>query len=448
MRRRLIAGAAYLLVVVVVGLTVPFAATLGTRLTDELGARVEREAFAVASIVEDRLERGRTAQMQRLIRNLSSRIGGRVIVTDHSGVLLADSLQPPGLHPPTYASRPEIASALAGRPVWEVRPSHTLGYDLMVSAVPIRSAGRVFGAVRISFPMSAVHAAIHRSWWFLAAVGVVTLLVGLLLAAGLARWITRPLRVAASVARRIEGGDLKARVPAGGPPEVRELGRDFNAMTDRLADLLRANREFAANASHQLRTPLTALRLSLEEIRDGVDPRGEAEHAIVQADRLRDVVDALLALGTARERGFAPVDVAAIARELEGGEPILLEVEGAGIALGDESRVRQVLGNVVDNARRHAASTVRVTVERRGDRVVVAVDDDGPGIAVEERARVFDRFARGSSPTGTGSGLGLAVARELAAADGATIEIADGRLGGARFEVSYRAAAQPAAVLI
>jgi signal transduction histidine kinase len=446
MRRRLIAGAAYLMLVVIVGLTVPFAAALGTRLTDELGARVEREAFAVASIVEDRLERGQAAGFQTLIERLATRIGGRVIVTDHHGVLLADSLQPPGLPPPNYSSRPEIASALAGQPTWLVRSSQSLGYDLMVSAVPVRSAGRIFGAVRISFPMSAVNAAIHRSWWFLAAVGVVTFVVGLILAAWLARWVTRPLRVAASVARQIEGGDLEARVPAGGPPEVRELAHDLNAMTDRLSDLLRANREFAANASHQLRTPLTALRLSLEEIRDGTDPHGEVEHAIEQADRLRDVVSALLELGASRERGSDVVDVGAVARELRrDGEP-RVEVRGDGSVVGDDSRVRQVIGNVVDNARRHATSLVEVTIEARGDRIVVVVDDDGAGVPEDDRARVFDRFARGTQPRGTGSGLGLSVARELAAADGGTVEVTDGPLGGARFEIAYRAAEEPVTV--
>jgi signal transduction histidine kinase len=445
MRRRLIAGAAYLMLVVVVGLTVPFAATLGTRLTDELGARVEREAFAVASIVEDGLERGRTAGFQPLIERLATRIGGRVIVTDQHGVLLADSFQPPGAPPPNYSSRPEIARALAGNPTWAVRPSQSLGYDVMVSAVPVRSAGHVLGAVRISFPMSAVNAAIHRAWWFLGAVGAATLLLGLILAAWLARWVTRPLRAAASVARQIEGGDLDARVPAGGPPEVRELAGDLNAMTDRLADLLRANREFAANASHQLRTPLTALRLSLEEIRDGTDPRGEVEHAIEQADRLRDVVTSLLALGASRERGSEIVDVGALARELAAADPSL-ETIGEGAALGEESRIRQVVGNVVDNARRHTTTIVRVTVEPRGDRIVVAVDDDGPGVAAEDRSRVFDRFARGTRPRGAGSGLGLSVARELAGADGGTVEVTDGPLGGARFEIVYPAAPQPAAV--
>jgi len=444
MRRRLIAGAAYLMLVVVVGLTVPFAATLGTRLTDELGARVEREAFAVASFVEDRLERGRTAGFQPMIERLAARIGGRVIVTDQQGVLMADSLQPPGVPPPNYSSRPEVAQALAGQPTWAVRASHSLGYDLMVSAVPVRSAGQVFGVVRISFPMSAVNAAIHRSWWFLAAVGAVTLVVGLILAAWLARWVTRPLRTAASVARQIEGGDLEARVPTGGPPEVRELAHDLNAMTDRLSDLLRANREFAANASHQLRTPLTALRLSLEEMRDGADPRAEVGHAIEQTDRLRDVVAALLELGASRERGSEIVDVGALARELLNGPGPTLEVTGEGTAVGDGSRIRQVVGNVVDNARRHATSLVRITVEPRGERVIVVVDDDGPGVPEEDRARVFDRFARGSRPRGAGSGLGLSVARELAAADGGTIELIDGPLRGARFEIAYPAAAEPA----
>ncbi|HEX9236453.1 MAG TPA: hypothetical protein VF972_09250 [Actinomycetota bacterium] len=182
MGRRLILGAFYLLVVVVVGLAVPFGATLSARLTEELGGRVEREAFTVSAALEDPIERGSLQGLQPLVVRFGSQIGGRVLATDGRGVLLADSLRSPGTDPPSYASRPEIAAALSGRANWVVRSSATLGYAILVSAVPIRSAAGVIGTVRISYPMAAVEASIHRTWWFLAAVGSVTLLVGLALA--------------------------------------------------------------------------------------------------------------------------------------------------------------------------------------------------------------------------------------------------------------------------
>ncbi len=238
MRRRLILGAAYLLLVVVAGLAVPFGLTLSRRLTSDLGGRVERQAFAVAAAVEDRLEHGDAASLQSLVALFARRIGGRVLLTDRSGVLLADSLQAPGQDAPSYRSRPEIARALAGAPNWEVRTSRSLGYDLLVSAVPVGPAGRILGVVRISFPMTELRAAVRRTWWFLGAVGAVALAAGLALAAWLAGWATGALATAATVARRIAGGDLGARVPEAGPPEVRGLATDMNAMADRVGDMV------------------------------------------------------------------------------------------------------------------------------------------------------------------------------------------------------------------
>ena len=445
MRRRLILGATYLLLTVVVGLAVPFGVTLSRRLTDELGGRVEREAFAVAAAVEDQFESGAPvpSSLQPLVERLAAQIGGRVLLTDQAGILVADSLQPAGPTPPSYITRPEIARALAGEANWEVRSSSTLGYDILVSAVPIGSTHGVVGAVRISYPMDEVREAIRRGWGFLAVVAGVELAVGLALAVWLARWVSRPLKEAAAVSQRISGGDLDARVPVGGPSEVQELARDLNAMTDRLSDLLRANREFASNAAHQLRTPIAALRLSLEEAHDGVDPRGEIGHALRETDRLNTIVGSLLELGKERERGPDAVETAEVVAEVVAGSPdgsVSTSWTGSGSALADRERMRQVVSNLVENANRHARSVVRVTIAPAGDRLVVRVEDDGPGIPVEERARVFDRFYRGIRPIGQGSGLGLAVARELAEADGGTVGVSVSDLGGAMFEVSYPAA--------
>lgn len=439
-------GAAYLLLVVIVGLAVPFAATLRNRLVEELGGRVERESSAIGATVEDAVERGTAAgTLQPYAVRVADRIGGRVLITDGTGILLADSLQAPGPDPPSYAGRPEVAAALRGRANWTVRHSDTLGADLLVSAVPVRSEGRVAAVVRVSYPMGSVDASVHRAWWFLALVGLVTLAIGLLLAALLARWVTRPLADANVVVRRIAEGDLDARVPEAGPPEVVELAREVNAMTQRLSDLLRANREFAANASHQLRTPLTALRLTLEEAIEGPDPRGEARIALREADRLAEIVRSLLALGADPEPGRHPVDLPEAARRVlalhrPAREGLSVEILGDGTARGDPERIRQALGNLIDNALRFAERRVRIEVWSGDGRTHVAVEDDGPGIPPMERARAFDRFSRGQDPRGPGSGLGLAVARELARVDGAAISVSIGRLGGARFELDYPAA--------
>jgi signal transduction histidine kinase len=438
--RRLMLGATYLLVAVIVSLAVPFGITLGRRLTAELGGRVEREAYAVAMSVEDHFEAGAIARLQPTVVRFAERIGGRIVITDTEGTLVADSLDPPGANPPNYGTRPEIADALSGEGNWSTRHSNSLGRDLLVSAVPIRSGDRILGAVRISYPMDEVTGSVHRGYLYLGVVAVLVLATGLGLSYWLSRWVVRPLRAAASSARSIAAGDLNARVPVSGPEEVQELARDLNAMTDELSDLVRANREFAADASHQIRTPLTALRLSLESAGDGGDPKREIAAALRQTERLQHTVDALLAMARAPTSGVENVNLADCAREAIASlqdSPIEIQVDGQASTTGDRVRIVQTITNLVENACRFADSRVVVSIRQGAGYASVRVDDDGPGIEPDERQRVFDRFFRGRRPMGEGSGLGLTVARELARVDGGDIAIAPSVLGGACFEIVY-----------
>ena len=209
--------------------------------------------------------------------------------------------------------------------------------------------------------------------------------------------LTRPLRDATDVVRRIAGGDLDARVLETGPPEVQELAEDMNLMTERLSDVLRANREFAANASHQLRTPLTALRLSLEEAVEGDDPRRDAWAALGEADRLALIVQSLLAMGGEREPLSEPIDVVEVARSVAEERPagdVTVVVVGEGQAIAGRDRLEQVLNNLVDNSIRFARRQVRVEVIRSADRVVVHVDDDGPRVPVLADREGWSRSAR------------------------------------------------------
>jgi signal transduction histidine kinase len=433
-------GATYLLVAVIVSLAVPFGITLGRRLTAELGGRVEREAYAVAMSIEDNFEVAAIAPLQPTAVRFAERIGGRIVITDAGGTLVADSLDPPGTDPPNYNTRPEIADALSGEGNWLTRHSSSLGRDLLVSAVPVRSGGRILGAVRISYPMDEVTRSVRRGYLYLGAVAAVVLATGLGLSYWLSRWVVRPLRAAASSARSITAGDLNARVPVSGPEEVRELARDLNVMTDELADVVRANREFAADASHQLRTPLTALRLSLESAGDGGDPKREIAAALRQTERLQHTVDALLTMARAPASGAENVDLTVAAREAIASLPesaIDVVVDGQASVTGDRIRIVQTITNLIDNACRFASSRVVVSLRQGASYASVRVDDDGPGVAPQDRPRLFDRFFRGRLPMGEGSGLGLTVARELARVDGGDIRLAPSALGGACFEVVY-----------
>src|SRR6185369_6096813 len=145
--------------------------------------------------------------------------------------------------------------------------SDTLGKDLLYTAVPVTNNGRVLGAVRVTQSMGAVHARVRRAVLALIGIGAFALLVGLAVAWFLANSLSKPMRNVAETARRVEGGDLEARAKESGAAEQREVATALNGMTERLGRILGAQREFVANASHQLRTPLTGLRLRLEAAR-------------------------------------------------------------------------------------------------------------------------------------------------------------------------------------
>ena len=146
--------------------------------------------------------------------------GGRVVVVDAKGRSVVDSA---GIIRGNFSTRPEIRTALGGTVATGVRHSNTLGTDLLYVAVPVASSGVVHGAVRITYPMTEVNARIHRYRLILAAIAVVVLAVAVALGSGFVRWITRPLRRIEAAAGEVAGGDLAARAPLDGPPELQQL---------------------------------------------------------------------------------------------------------------------------------------------------------------------------------------------------------------------------------
>jgi signal transduction histidine kinase len=361
-------------------------------------------------------------------------------VVDARGRLLADSDAGP-LGADYATQRPEIAAALRGRRVQNRRFSQSLNAELLVTAVPIVGAdGRVAGAVRITQPVAAVQRAVRRSALSVLAVAFTVLAMGILAGVLVAGGIARPLRRLEAIARRIAGGDLAQRAPVEGSAEQRSLARSFNAMTDRLAGLLAARERFVADASHQLRTPLTGVRLRLEEARamtDRDDAAHELDAGMKEVDRLAAIVDDLLVLGTPAGADAAgaggPIDLADAARRAAArwqpqaaAAGVALEVvaEGPaaahGLAPEDADRVLDVL---VENAIRYAP---RRPVQLRARSGLLEVRDHGPGLAEGEEDAVLERFHRGSAgraAVAEGSGLGLSIAVELVAAAGGELTL-------------------------
>ena len=458
LRARLLVAFAYVLVVVLVALEVPLALNLSRRVDAEVKAQAQGQAQLLAASAAGRLDRRQ--ELARLVRSAASDLGGRVIVVDSSGRLLEDSAGS-GLRSTSYAGRPELARALAGTTFQGTRHSDSLDEDLIVTAVPVIEAGRPAGAVRVTQSVDGVQAEVRKDIAALVGIGVVALVLGLAVAWFLAGSLARPLRGLAATARRVSAGELDERAEVRGSSEQREVAAAFNEMTDRLARALRSQREFVANASHQLRTPLTGLRLRLEAaaLKTGDwEVARDLQAAEAETERLAKLLGDLLTLAPERElpqgMRLSLADVAEAARERWRGPADStrhrLELSGRAdvsvVASRDDLAV--MLDNLLENALNYSPAGTTVTLDWRveGSMALLAVLDEGPGIEVEERSRVFERFFRGSAARdgAPGTGLGLPVVQALAERWGGRASLAARAEGGTAAIVSLPAVDGPA----
>lgn len=461
MTRRLLIGYLSVTAFMLVVLEVPLGATFARFERSNLINAVRRDALTIAVHAVEPLTAGRVDELQRVVDQYEVDTGGRAVIVDPQGLLVADSeplADEPG--PRDFTSRPEVAGALAGRQVHGFRHSDTLDLDLLYVAVPVSSGGVLRGAVRITYPASVMQQRIMRTWSVLAGVGLVVLGFVTMLSFRLARAVTEPVRQLERAAARLGEGELDARAPVPtGPSELRVLTREFNATAAKLERLMDAQRAFVADASHQLRTPLAALRLRLEvlesEVPDGA--REDVAGALKEVHRLSRLVNGLLELARAEHRRAAPVvvDVTAVVRERleawaplaeERGVTLVAEVSDGCSATATPGSLEQVLDNLVANAVDVSPSggtvTMCATMSDRGEWVEVHVVDEGPGLPPERRATAFDRFGSGvdgGSRIG-GFGIGLAIVRQLVVSDGGEAELLEAPGGGIDARIRLRPA--------
>jgi signal transduction histidine kinase len=345
----------------------------------------------------------------------------------------------------------------AGRPVEPV--TETVG-SRIAAAMPVFRGGRyvLVGTVILTRSTSSLDSDIVRLWVILGTIAVLAMICAALLAFGLARWVSRPLAGLDTAAGRLADGDLAIRaVVDSGPPELRRLATTFNTMAGRLEALVHGNRAVIADVSHQLRTPLAALRLRLDLLAADPDPDPETTGhelagALEELARLSRLVDGLLAVARAENVVPVPaaVDVAEVARErvvawhpVADDRGIVLEAGEGGkdaggrgwgarspvLAWMGEGHLEQVLDNLIANALDALSAgghvTVTTTAITAGARISVA--DDGPGMSVEDRERAFLRFTT-SNPNGTG--LGLAIVHRLVTSNGGTAKLTETSGGG------------------
>jgi signal transduction histidine kinase len=449
--RRLLASYLTLAAIVLLALEIPLAVVFARNERQDLTRKVERDAVALASLSESALEPGGVGlhTLRPQVDAYAKRTGGRVVVVRLDGQSITDTNQQDDLG--VFASRPEFIQALGRGPDGKahtatgIRHSATLGGDILYVAVPITREGVVLGAVRITFPTSEVDSRVHRTWIILGALAVIVLGVSALVGLRFAQATVVPLARLERTADAAGAGDLTVRASVEGPPEVRSLATRFNQMVGRLGDMVRSQETFVADASHQLRTPLAALRLRLENMDRGRDGAGrdDVEQAIGEVDRLNRLVDGLLVLARADSGGATaePIDLGALVHDRvdlwsalaqEQDVHVAASVSGSTWVLATPGRLDQVLDNLIENALAvsppDATVTVSLTNTARG--VELHVRDQGPGMTEEERTRAFDRFWRSERTKSEGTGLGLAIVRRLVESDGGSIELREAPGGG------------------
>jgi len=432
---------------------------------DRLITALERDAFTLAGRSTTALDRGDATDdpaVDRMVRQYRGTSDARIVVTDAEGTAVVSSDEE-SIAGQEYASRPEIAAALTGRPVSGERRSDTLDTDLVYVAVPVLAGDDVIGVVRITYPASVIADRVDDRVRSLTVVGAITVLMAALVAVVVSGSVTRPLRALRRATERLAAGDLSARADtSSGPPEIRDLAAAFNHMSERTQRLVDEQRAFAGDASHQLRTPLTALRLRLEQAHEltEVDPEGaraRLEAASAETERLQHVIDGLLALARAdgRDDPTQPVDVVAVACDRadmwkplaeEGGVRMRVDVRDPELrALAVPGALEQILDNLVDNslAVAPADTAIELSLARDAQQVEVAVADRGPGMTPDQITRSFDRFWRANDADRPGTGLGLAVVQHLARASGGDVGLEPRPGGGLVATVRLPVAAEP-----
>ncbi len=338
----------------------------------------------------------------------------------------------------------------------------------VVAVMPVREhgAGPVEGTVILARSTAPLHHDILELWVILGTIAFLALLAAALLAFALARWVSRPLAGLDSAAGRLADGNLASRaVVDSGPPELRRLGTTFNTMAGRLEALVHGNRAVIADVSHQLRTPLAALRLRLDLLAADTDPATghELAGALEELARLSRLVDGLLAVARAENVVPVPVavDLAEVARErvvawhpVADDRGIRLEAisrpseagwgsartggrlaggasdpGGQAMAWIGEGHLEQILDNLIANALEalSAGHQIMVTTKATASGAQITVSDNGPGMNAEDRERAFLRFST-SNPNGTG--LGLAIVHRLVTSNGGTASLAETPGGG------------------
>lgn len=410
MRRQTLVASVVTALVGVVVLGLPLAWSGSRLLREEAVRQLDRQASAIGLLVDDAVDQHRPLPQSALNRLAAQ---DRYVVVDLPG---------------------------GGQQVAGVRPRRQLGVQIATAS----------GAeVRVAMDRADVERRERTAWLVVFVLSATGVLVAVAVALAQARRLVRPLVSLAQASNRLGSGDFSARAPQAGIAEVDAVAQALNSSAQRIGDLVELERRFSTDASHQLRTPLTGLRMRLEELAmtDDLDAvHEEAEAALTQVDRLASTITELLEL---RRKGRVgeqvDLDLDALVRQharlwevafRKAGRRLEVRPGGSATVRGTPGAVGQALDVLLDNALQHGAGTVTITVEDQR----VLVGDEGVGVAEERSRTLFEPPATGDErpvpgTSGRGNGIGLALARSLVESDGGRLELV--RAKPAVFEIVF-----------
>lgn len=400
-----------------------------------------RQAQVNARLVESSLRRDRNG-LHALLTGLGSDVESAVLVIDGGRWTSSGNLVDPARLPKPLEQMVGSGQAARERVVLN-------GVPVLAVGIPMSSVGASYFE---AFPLRELDRAFRYIGWMLAGAVLIASIAG----AAIGRWVSsralRPLVGINSAAAAVAKGDLSVRLPDSADPDLHALSAAFNDTTAQLEERVRSDARFASDVSHELRSPLTTILNALAVLRRRQSEM--SENSIRALDLLDDelnrfhrLVTDLLEISRDREDGGAfnaeHLDLGELVRRIcsrQGVSPDLVHTDTSGPqVVGDRRLIERVVVNLLVNAKSHAGGVTAVSVRRVGDLARVQVDDSGPGVRVEDRSRIFERFAR-ARPSARedaegGTGLGLAIVQDHVRRHDGRTWVEDAPTGGARFVV-------------
>ncbi len=441
-----------LTVVLLAGVVVPLGFFTSNHDEQLFVESADATGLSVANQAEERLaDPSDAGKAGSFLTGLYANAGDQISVYDAAGrsVPAIANEVPLGTAERHAAGRGQLQHEWLGRP------------GRLVIVLPVISSGRIVGIAALARPTRRLRQEQRRLWLGLGLAGLVALAAATAVALALARWVSRPLRRLDAAAARLGEGTLTARATAaGGPAELEALAVTFNQMASRLENLMAGQRDVIADVSHQLRTPLAALRLRLELVRQDMEGSAgtEVDDALSEVHRLSHLLDGLLAVARAENTSRSPetVDVTTVTRgrveawtSVAADSNVTLTVAGPqALAVATPGHLEQILDNLLANAieATPGGGSVAVEVADTGRRIRLQVSDTGPGMSAAQRNNALRRFwsdgpNRGSLPGDRhGSGLGLAIAQRLVTVDNGVLTLDASPVGGLTATIDLPAA--------